>query len=680
MKKSSLERRILIFSLLALVLTVAINNGFNVDTFRRSYRDGILQRAQAFAAALKNQVEAVIILGLPLDEIQGISEMCQETVEKDPEISYCLIEDSAGQLLYSNTSGYPDPVTVRYIDHLSPETAILESDELGGFYDYALPIYDYDDKIVGRVRLGFRNAVLQDLVLNHLSSTILVLAAALVVAFGVVIAFFRYDLVLPIRRLCEMAESLARGKFDTPAPAMKTRELEILGNTLAEMAGSLRERDAELSRNYDELEQTNLELQKSYEFLESISAELGRSREMYRSLLDDASDSILVCDEGDTIVIANKAAEQFFGLSKSKMEKSNYFSFLSTIHCRDVESQFEKHQELLPGQSSQMEIRFWRSHDQRSLIGRASASVIIDKDKRRLIQIIIRDATREEEVRQNLQRTANEMARLNQMKNSFLGLASHELKTPLTIIMGYTELLLTERQKSLDEDAVELIQHIARASERLSDIVRDIVDVSMIDGRTIDLVSQEVDVNILVQRAIDKTEPDARLREQSLSLSLAQNLPPVKCDVERIIQAIGNILNNAVKFTPDRGRIIVQTRLVHRPRQPEKFAALGADGTCVLSKEQIPYVEIAVFDQGIGIAEAEQDAIFDKFYEVGDVTEHSTGKVAFKSRGAGLGLSIVKGIVDLHGGAVWVESPGYDPENLPGSTFYLLLPAIDLKQ
>ncbi len=91
---------------------------------------------------------------------------------------------------------------------------------------------------------------------------------------------------------------------------------------------------------------------------------------------------------------------------------------------------------------------------------------------------------------------------------------------------------------------------------------------------------------------------------------------------------------------------------------PEKFASVGADGLCTLSSEQVPYVEIAIYDSGIGIDEEEQEAIFEKFYEVGEVEEHSTGKVAFKSRGAGLGLSIVKGIVDLHGGAVWVESPG----------------------
>ena len=673
--KNSLERRILIFSLLALTLTVAANTGFNVESFRRSYRDGILQRAHTFATALKSQVEAVVILGLPLDEIDGISERCQDIVNNDPEISFCLIEDSSGTILYYNKE-YPQTAEVEYVGNLSPEVSILESKTMGKIYDHASLLYDYDDKVVGRVRIGFQDKILNQLVLDHLGSTVLVLISAFVAAFAMIVIFTRYDLVLPIRRLCGMAEELAAGRFETRAPQLNTRELDMLGNTMTGLAKALQERDEALNRNYQELESTNLELKTSYEHLENLSSELGRSREMYRSLLDDASDAILVCDEGDTLVIANKAAEVFFGLPKARMEKANYFSFLESIKCHNLEEQFEKHQLAQPLKSTESNIRFWRSSDQSVILGKATISVVVSKSNR-LIQIVIRDATKEEAIRQNLERTATEMERLNQMKNSFLGLASHELKTPLTIIMGYVELLLSEREEPLDEDTLGLIRHISRASDRLSEIVRDMVDVSLIDGRTIELISQDVDINILVQRAFDKAEPHVKQREQILKLELSNDLPLVKCDVDRMIQALGNILGNAIKFTPDRGTIIVQTRLVHTPRKPEKFASGGIDGACSLSNGKVPYVEISVCDKGIGIAETEQDAIFDKFHEVGDVAEHSSGKVAFQSRGTGLGLSIVKGIVDLHGGAVWVESPGHDPERMPGSTFYVLLPAID---
>jgi PAS domain S-box-containing protein len=673
--KNSLERRILIFSLLALTLTIAVNTGFNVESFRRSYRDSILQRGQAFATVLKSQVEAVINLGLPLEEIDGISERCQEIVQNDPEISYCLIENSAGSILY-HSQDYPQMADVQYLGNLSSDVSILESKLMGKLYDHASPLFDYDDRVVGRVRVGFQDHLLSQLVMDHLGSTIMVLLAAFAAAFGLIVIFTRYDLVLPIRRLCGMAEELAAGRFDVRAPLLNTRELDMLGSTMTGMAQSLRERDEELGRNYQELELTNLELKTSYEHLESISSELGRSREMYRSLLDDSSDAILVCDEGDTVVIANKAAEAFFGLPKSRMEQSNYFSFLESIKCHDLEYQFEQHQSAQPQKSTESDLRFWRESDQRVLLGKATNSVVVSKSTR-LIQIVIRDVTKEEEIRQSLERAADEMERLNQMKNSFLGLASHELKTPLTIIMGYVELLLTEREEALDDDTLELIRHISRAGDRLSEIVRDMVDVSLIDGRTIDLISQDVDVNILVQRAVDKAEPFVDQREQVLKLDLASDLPLVKCDVDRMIQAIGNILGNAIKFTPDKGSIILQTKLVYHPRKPEKFASGGIGGACPLSAGQVPYVEIAVFDKGIGIAELEQDAIFDKFHEVGDVEEHSSGKVAFKSRGTGLGLSIAKGIVDLHGGTVWAESPGHNPDTMPGSTFYVLLPAID---
>ena len=673
--KNSLERRILIFSLLALTLTIAANTGFNVESFRRSYRDGILQRAQTFATALKSQVEAVVLLGLPLDEIDGISERCQDIVKNDHEISYCLIEDPSGIILY-HSQEYPQTTEVEYVGNLSPEVSILESKTMGKIYDHASHLYDYDDKVVGRVRIGFQDQILSQLVMDHLGSTILVLIAAFVAVFAMIVVFTRYDLVLPIRRLCGMAEALAAGRFDTRAPQLNIRELDMLGNTMTGLAKSLRERDEELSRNYNELESTNLELKTSYEHLENITSELARSREMYRSLLDDASDAILVCDEIDNVVIANKAAEVFFGLPKARMEKNNYFSFLQSIKCHNLEEQFEKHQLAQPLKSTESNLHFWRASDQTIILGKATNSVVVSKSNR-LIQIVIRDATKEEEIRQNLERTATEMERLNQMKNSFLGLASHELKTPLTIIMGYVELLLTEREDSFDDDTLELIRHISRAGDRLSEIVRDMVDVSLIDGRTIDLISQDVDVNILVQRAVDKAESFVRQREQILKLELSSDLPLVKCDVDRMIQALGNVLGNAIKFTPDRGTIIIQTKLVHTPRKPEKFASGGIDGACNLSNGQVPYVEVAVCDKGIGIAEIEQDAIFDKFHEVGDVEEHSSGKVAFKSRGAGLGLSIVKGIVDLHGGAVWAESPGHDPDSMPGSTFYILLPAID---
>jgi hypothetical protein len=243
--KTSLERRILIFSLLVLTLTVTVSTAFNVDSFRRSYRDSILHRSQTFATALKVQLEAVVNLGLPLEEIDGISARCEEIVQNDPEIAYCLIEDPSGRVLYHSSGDYPVSSTVDYTGYLTADVSILESADMGKLYDYATPIYDYEDKVTGRVRIGFGNEVLDDLVIDHFTSTAMVLAAAFAVVFGLIYLFSRYDLILPIQRLCGMAEDLAAGNFEAKAPALKTRELALLGTTLTGMATALREREKE---------------------------------------------------------------------------------------------------------------------------------------------------------------------------------------------------------------------------------------------------------------------------------------------------------------------------------------------------------------------------------------------------------------------------------------------------
>jgi signal transduction histidine kinase len=175
---------------------------------------------------------------------------------------------------------------------------------------------------------------------------------------------------------------------------------------------------------------------------------------------------------------------------------------------------------------------------------------------------------------------------------------------------------------------------------------------------------------------VEKAQHDLRQRNQTVRLETAEGLPAIRCDVDRMLQAVGNVLGNAIKFTPDEGQITLRTRLVRKSRLPEKFAMNGDAGQCRVSGERFPYVEISIADQGIGIAEEDQEAIFEKFYEIGDVEGHSSGKVAFKSRGAGLGLTIAKGVISIHGGAIWVESPGHNPETMPGSTFYILLPTL----
>jgi signal transduction histidine kinase len=135
-----------------------------------------------------------------------------------------------------------------------------------------------------------------------------------------------------------------------------------------------------------------------------------------------------------------------------------------------------------------------------------------------------------------------------------------------------------------------------------------------------------------------------------LSLIGLEVLPPLQADPRRIHQIFKHLIGNAIKYTPDGGEITVSGQ-----SEPGR-------------------VRITIKDTGVGIAPEDLEKVFEKFYRVGDSKLHSSGETKFMGAGPGLGLAIVKGLVEAHGGRIWAESPGFDMQNHPGSTFVVILP------
>lgn len=672
--KATLEKRILIFAFLLLTLAIAVNTGLHIEGFRRDYRDGVILRSQSLASGLRMSIENVLALGIPLTEMEGVNVRCQEIVRTDPEIIYALIEDPTGTILYSSDPSIHLTNTSEVVSTANRSTVILQFPEMGRVYDVSVPIHTAEGLVAGRIRIGFPETVLDERTTRAFQRSVIILGVAFLIVFTLVVLFTRRDLVGPISRLRSFAKEIAAGNFKVTVPPMSTRDFRELGASLQEMANSLQDREEKLQLGYRELEETNKELQDSYERQEKISAELGRSREMYRSLLEYASDAILVSDEEDRLVLINKAAESFFGVSREQVEGRNLFSVLESLGNDDLEMQYDMHQRVLQGETTESEIHFLHPADHRRVIGWVRGSPVLGRDGKRLVQSIIRDVTRERETKENLEKSTRELERLNQMKDSFLGVASHELKTPLTVIIGYSELILGEMSAKMDGTALTMVQYIADAAERLSNIVRDMIDVSLLDSRRLRLRRQRVDINAVIRQALKEIEFFFVQRKQSLALDLGTDLPPFVCDPDRMIQVISNIVGNAIKFTPDGGSVSVATRLIQILRPPQADDSATAAQVRHIDSVLHPYLEIVIRDTGIGIPEEDQLHVFEKFYEVGNIEEHFTGKVAFKGKGTGLGLTIVKGIVDMHGGEIWVESSGFDPSECPGSAFHILLP------
>ena len=670
----TLGKRILLFVFVILLVTLAVDNILTIRQVSRDYLQSLTVRSRVLGKELSSGIEKVLSLGINLKEIDGMNNRCQQVVASDPEIVYCVIVDARRKLLYSHDPLSPPPITLSEVQAGNSATTLLFNPRFGNVYDTTTRIVAPDGTTAGWVSLGFPESTLSTMTAKLLRYTAIVLVVASLIVLLVLFFFVRINLTMPIEQLCSVARRIAGGDFNVPSLKMSTLEFSSLADALDSMAKSLRDRDLKIQDSYAELELSNRELQSSYEQQERITVELAANREMYRTLLEHASDAILVVDDDDRILLINRAAEIFFDVTRATAVGEDFLTLLSSFNDVRIEEEESLMGDLRGGRLSEFELNFIRPQSGERVVGWLRGSAVTGPDGKKMVQMTIRDITRDKEIKENLEQLTADLQNLNKMKNSFLGMASHELKTPLTVVSGYSELILSGIAGHADESVLSMVRYISDASDRLTAIVRDIVDVTLLDRRQLPLRVRLVDFNELIRTATNELEYFFRVRHQTLQLDLDSDLPQVFCDPDRMFQVVTNLVGNAVKFTPDGGTITLTTRLVRIMRAPAKSAGIGA--VEILDAHQHTYVEMVVSDSGIGIDIEEQVQIFEKFYEIGKIEEHFTGKMAFKGRGTGLGLTIVKGIVDRHGGAIWVESEGHNPKKFSGSAFFVLIPLL----
>lgn len=263
-----------------------------------------------------------------------------------------------------------------------------------------------------------------------------------------------------------------------------------------------------------------------------------------------------------------------------------------------------------------------------------------------------------EKTNANLESAKRRLEATDAVKTDFITIASHELRTPLAQIRGHSDIIsaLGSQGALSPEQLNSLTDKLRNATDRLETLIGDMLDVSRLDLSALDLSFTQTTVETVVRLAIEPLQESIRERKQSLTAKGLRKLPTMEADTKRLVQAVRNLVLNAVKFTPDGGRIEILGELLNN-------AETGTDE-----------IQIMVRDSGIGIDKKNQEAIFEKFFRIGDPGLHSTGTTKFMGAGPGLGLTIAKGVVEGHGGRIWVESEKHDTDEMPGSTFYVVLP------
>jgi signal transduction histidine kinase len=248
------------------------------------------------------------------------------------------------------------------------------------------------------------------------------------------------------------------------------------------------------------------------------------------------------------------------------------------------------------------------------------------------------------------------LKKLDQNKSDFIQVSAHELRTPLTVIKGYMGMIKTSPVVQANATLAQAVDGVVQGSERLHQVVNSMLDVARLEN---EILSPHLEAAPLapILRFLQKDfAEDLQARQLTLELDASVNsIGPLMSDPELLQKALEHVVLNAIKFTPDGGRITISARTVQ---------GNGVGELC----------EIQIRDTGIGIDPSNHKIIFEKLYQLGKVELHSSGRTKFKGGGPGLGLAIAAGIVRAHKGKIWAESPGYDEEKLPGSTFFIHIP------
>lgn len=377
----------------------------------------------------------------------------------------------------------------------------------------------------------------------------------------------------------------------------------------------------------------NLHTQQISQRYEMIIKEKSKDEEVvrkkYERVLEDKNETeavvrsiaegLVVVNAEGKVIMMNPAAEKILGVSsKDKLGKP--------IAENLKDEQLISLVKGSPGQSDR-EIELISQQDETKKIVRASSAVIENADGQTIGMVsVLSDITKQRE--------------LDKLKASFVTSVSHELRTPLVIMQKSLALLNDEFTDRLSESQTQFLTIIERNLKRLTLLINDLLDLTKLEAGKMKLNREIISIKKVIDESLEGLITWAQTKSITIEKIIPDNLPDVNADPNRVIQVLNNIIGNAIKFTPHNGKITVEA----------------------LFRKDMNDVGISIQDTGIGIAKENLSKVFDKFYQAEE-------RVATDISGTGIGLAIVKEIVELHGGKVWVES-----EKEQGTRFAFTLP------
>ncbi len=580
------------------------------------------------------------------------------SIASEPHVLYAMILDPAGRVLVHNEMQeagrtYTDALTRRA---LSAEQPLVQETRQSGVmaYDFTVPIYVLNERrAVARVGISLKPEVDG---IRHMRNLILVLGV-IAIGLGVGLGFVRArGVTRTVGALVQGAQEIASGNLDRTITVESRDEVGRLGeafNRMAESLKALRDIDREIS--------STLDLPTVLQTIAHHARSLLKTDIAFVAPRDpETGIATIVAGSGDRghllrglKIVPGQGAGGYVLATGSPLVTEDYAQ--DTRISRDYDEPVRSEGIVanlvvpIPLKGETIGLLYvanrhkttFTAGDQAilSTLARQAAIAIENATLYAQVSRYADDLEAKVEARtRELQEANRQLEAASQHKSEFLANMSHELRTPLNAIIGFSEVLLEPMFGSLNEKQAEFLQDILSSGRHLLSLINDILDLSKVEAGRMELHLEPFNLPLAIESAMTLVRERANRHRIALNLAVDDKLGEFVADERKVRQILLNLLSNAVKFTPDGGQVSVTAR--------------RADD----------HVEITVRDTGIGIAPEDQAVIFEAFRQVG----RGRGQ---KREGTGLGLTLAKEYVELHGGKISVQS-----EVGKGSTFTFTLP------
>lgn len=448
---------------------------------------------------------------------------------------------------------------------------------------------------------------------------VLIILVAIVAMVAIILQGLVYFhlIIKPLSELNETAKLVSLGDFSKKAKVTSGDEIGQLALAFNIMADKFQELFLGLELNVKE---------KTSELTQKVN-EIGRQKAKEEAIINSLIDGMIVTDTNGGIIMMNSLARQLLNIPTTQHILGYPIYYLTSLYQSDgnILTQ-EKHPIFITLSHGQKWTEDFQLNlpDGKKRILNMSATVIVEENKRIGAIAILRDITKQKEV--------------DRMKTEFISLASHQLRTPLSAIKWFTEMLISGDGGILNNEQREFAQNISDSTERMISLVNSLLNISRIESGRIIVDPRPTKLKDLVAGVVNDLKAKTSEKQQNLVLSVHENLPIVNLDPKLISQVYMNLLTNSIKYTPK-----------------------GGDINVMVSKKDDQIIS-QISDNGYGIPKEEHAKVFQKFFRGDNIVKVETD-------GTGLGLYLIKTIIESSGGRIWFQS-----EEGKGTTFWFSLP------